>query len=390
MRIKVLNILIISIVLSAFTWQKHTSKPFLDKEKVWVDSVYNSLTLDEKFGQLFMIAAYSNLGDKHQNEIAKIVSQYQIGGLIFMQGGPQREAVLTNRYQKLSKVPLMIAMDAEWGPSMRLDSTINYPRQMVLGAMQNDSIMYEMGKQVAEQLTRIGVHINFAPVIDVNSNPKNPVIGTRSFGENKHRVSDLGIAYSNGMQDNYVMAVAKHFPGHGDTGSDSHLTLPVLKHSRQRMTDVELFPFRKLFAADVKGVMVAHLHVPVYDDRRNQATTLSKYVVTDLLQKEMGYKGLIFTDALGMQGVAKFHKPGEVDYLAYMAGNDVLLFSEDVPTAVKKLKKAYSARSRVLTVLGFKPRSCSCSMKALISFRVMVSRCFRPVVFKKFRKRMIA
>lgn len=344
MRLKVLIGLLIIGAITGFKWKKPTNFIYPDEQKNWVDSVYNSLTLDEKFGQLFMVAAYSNLGQKHVDGISELVSKYKIGGLIFMQGGPYRQSVLTNKYQALAKVPLMIAMDAEWGPSMRLDSCTKFPRQMVLGAMQNDSVMYEMGAAAAEQLKRIGVHINFAPVIDVNSNPNNPVIGTRSFGENKHRVSSLGIAYTLGMQDNHVMGVAKHFPGHGDTGSDSHLTLPVLNHSKQRMSDIELFPFRELFKAGVKGVMVAHLHVPIYDNRKNQATTLSKYVVTDLLQKEMGFKGLIFTDALGMQGVAKFHKPGEVDYLAYMAGNDVLLFSEDVPTAVKKLKKAYKRK----------------------------------------------
>lgn len=343
MRFKILTIFIFLISLSAFRWNEPI-KVYPNEEKNWVDSVYNSLTLEERFGQLFMVAAYSNLGEKHVKEISELVSEYKIGGLIFMQGGPYRQSVLTNNYQVLAKTPLMIAMDAEWGPSMRLDSCTKFPRQMVLGAMQNDSVMYEMGAAVAEQLSRIGVHINFAPVIDVNSNPNNPVIGTRSLGENKHRVSSLGIAYTNGMQDNHVMGVAKHFPGHGDTGSDSHLTLPVLNHSRQRMSDIELFPFRELFKGGVKGVMVAHLHVPVYDDRKNQATTLSEYVVTDLLQKEMGFEGLIFTDALGMQGVAKFHKPGDVDVLAFHAGNDVLLFSEDVPKAIKKLTRDYNRK----------------------------------------------
>ena len=344
MRIKVFIGFLFISVLTSFKWQEPLNYIYPDEQETWVDSVYNSLSLDEKFGQLFMVAAYSNLNEKHIKEIEKLITDYKIGGLIFMQGGPYRQSVLTNKYQSLSKVPLMIAMDAEWGPSMRLDSVTKFPRQMVLGAMENDSVMYQMGQMVAQQLSRIGVHINFAPVIDVNSNPNNPVIGTRSFGENKYRVSSLGIAYTKGMQDNHVMAVAKHFPGHGDTGSDSHLTLPVLNHSKERMSDIELFPFRELFKEGVKGVMVAHLHVPVYDNRKNQATTLSEYVVTDLLQKEMNFKGLIFTDALGMQGVAKFHKPGEVDFLAYMAGNDVLLFSEDVPTAIKKLNKAYKRK----------------------------------------------
>lgn len=311
-----------------------------DKQNHWVDSVFNSLTEDQKLGQLFMIAAYSN-GDEAQNlEIEKLVRDNYIGGLIFMQGGPLRQANLTNRFQSQAKIPLLISMDAEWGLSMRLDSTISFPKQMTLGAIQDDKYVYLMGKEIAEQCKRLGVHVSFSPDIDVNSNPLNPVIGVRSFGENKENVARKGIAYMKGLQHNGVMAVAKHFPGHGDTDSDSHLGLPTIKHSKKRIDEVDLYPFKKLIRDSVGGVLVAHLHIPAYDNTPNKASTLSKEIVTDLLKEKLDFQGLIFTDALNMKGVSKYFKPGQVDVMALKAGNDVLLFSEDVPTALNQIKEA--------------------------------------------------
>ncbi len=323
------------------------TKPFASSEDIqqdqWVDSLYNSMTLEQKIGQLFMVAAYSNKDAKHEDEIAELITKFQIGGLIFMQGGPQRQIRLTNRYQQMSNVPLLIAMDAEWGLNMRLkDSTLRFPRQMTLGAIQNNDLITEMGVSMAEECQRIGVHVNFAPVVDVNVNPNNPVIGTRSFGENKENVAQKGMAISNGLQSKRVMAVAKHFPGHGDTDKDSHLALPIIPHSIKRLNEVELHPFRSVFKAGIKGVMVAHLHIPALDARKNRATTLSKNVVSELLINEMKFDGLIFTDALGMKGVSDFNKPGEVDLEALKAGNDVLLFPENVPFAIQKIRKAYN------------------------------------------------
>lgn len=306
----------------------------------WVDSTFNAMSPDQRLGQLFMVAAYSNLNEEHYQEVDKLVSQYHVGGLIFFQGGPVRQAILTNRYQALAKVPLSLAMDAEWGLGMRLDSTISFPKQMTLGAISDNRWIYEMGKEVANQFHILDMHINFAPVVDVNVNAKNPVIGYRSFGENKYMVSEKGKAYMKGMQDHRIMANAKHFPGHGDTDTDSHHDLPVINHDQARMTDIELFPFQQLMDDSLMSVMVAHLQIPAYDDRPNTPTTLSSKVVTDLLKKKMKFDGLAFTDAMNMQGVAKYYEPGEADVKALMAGNDVILFPLDVPKAFVQIKKA--------------------------------------------------
>jgi beta-N-acetylhexosaminidase len=306
----------------------------------WVDSVFNSLTEDQRLGQLFMVAAYSNKDESHYREIENLIRNQHIGGLIFFQGGPGRQAVLTNRYQKAAKVPLLIGMDLEWGLQMRLDSTLQFPKQMTLGALSENSYIYEMGAEIARQCKELGVHVNFAPVVDVNVNPENPVIGYRAFGEKKENVARKGVAYMKGMQDNGVLASAKHFPGHGDTDTDSHYTLPVIKHSRARLDTLELYPFRELIKEGVASIMVAHIHIPSLDDRKNMATTLSPAVVTKLLKEEMGYTGLIFTDALNMKGVSQFYKPGEVDLLALKAGNDVLLFAENVPEGLRLIKQA--------------------------------------------------
>lgn len=312
-------------------------------KQTWVDSVFNSLTPTERLAQLFMVAAYSNRDSAHIRSLQKLVEEHKIGGLIFFQGGPVRQATMCNHLQSKADLPMLIAMDAEWGVGMRLDSTIDYPRQMSLGAIQDDRLIYDFGVEVARQMKRMGMHVNFAPVIDVNSNATNPVIGTRSFGENKLDVAKKGIAYMKGMQDNHVLACAKHFPGHGDTDSDSHLTLPIIKHDLKRLNELELFPFRGLIKEGIGSMMVAHLYIPALDKTPNLASTLSPNVVDGLLRDSLGYDGLIFTDALNMKGVSKYWKPGEVDLKAFMAGNDVMLFAEDVPTAIKKITEAINA-----------------------------------------------
>lgn len=326
---------------SFFSVQRPDSRPvFMEETEVWSDSVLKTMSLKERIGQLFMVAAYSNKGKSHVQEIEKLITENHIGGLIFFQGGPVRQARLTNQYQSKAKIPLLIAMDAEWGLGMRLDSTISYPRQMMLGALTDNEIIFRMGEDIANQCKRLGVHINFAPVIDVNVNPKNPVINSRSFGEQKRNVADKGLAYMNGMQKHHVLAVAKHFPGHGDTDKDSHKALPLISHDVNRLNDIELYPFKTLFDSGCGGVMVAHLLVPALDSTANRATTLSPKVVTDLLTKKMGFNGLIFTDALNMKGVSNYYKPGEADLLALKAGNDVLLFPKDVPLAIEMIEKA--------------------------------------------------
>lgn len=322
------------------TKPKPIEPDFLRMESRWVDSVYNSLTPDQRLAQLFMVAAYSNKDMKHVREIRELIQKYNIGGLIFMQGGPQREAKLTNYYQNLSKTPLLISIDGEWGLAMRLDSTPKYPRQMTLGAIQNDSLIFKMGKQIAKECKRMGIHVNFAPVADVNNNALNPVIGMRSFGENKYKVATKSVMYMKGLQSEGVMANGKHFPGHGDTDTDSHKALPTITASKDRLDSLELYPFKRLFDEGLSSIMVAHLFVPSYDTTKNTASTLSPKIVTDLLKQKMNFKGLVFTDALNMKGVASFYEPGMVDVKALLAGNDVLLFAENVPKAIEQIKLA--------------------------------------------------
>ncbi|EON76448.1 Beta-hexosaminidase [Lunatimonas lonarensis] len=336
-----LSAFLVGLVGSAFA-QDH-SIPFLnleaEKEK-WVEEAYLSLSLEEKIAQLIMIPVYSNKDKVHIDSVSNLVKRYRIGGMIFFQGGPVRQAQMINRFQQESKVPLMISIDGEWGLAMRLDSTLRFPFQMALGAVRNDSLIYEMGREIARQSKRAGLHVNFAPVVDINNNPANPVIGFRSFGEDKERVSKKGVAYMSGMQDEMVLASAKHFPGHGDTNVDSHYGLPVIHFSKERLHELELYPFRKLMEQGLGSVMVAHMHIPVYDNTPNLASTLSKSVVTGLLKEEMGYEGLVFTDALNMQGVASYYEPGVVDVKALLAGNDMLLNTMDVPATITEVKKA--------------------------------------------------
>ncbi len=313
---------------------------YVDLSNQWIDSIYNSLSLEGKIAQLLMVAAYSNRGDEHLKDLEKLVKDYKVGGLIFFQGGPVRQAVMTNHLQSVSETPLLISIDAEWGLSMRLDSTFKYPKQMMLGAINDNQLIYKMGGDMAAQLRRLGVHMNFAPVIDVNNNPKNPVINTRSFGEERENVSSKGLAYMMGLQDNMVMATAKHFPGHGDTDTDSHLALPVIKHQRERLESIELYPFKNLINAGLSSVMVAHLHIPALDSTPNIPSTLSKPIITGLLKEELGFKGLVITDALNMKGLSNNYKPGTAEVEAIKAGNDILLMPDNVPLAISSIKKA--------------------------------------------------
>ncbi len=316
---------------------------------LWADSVLRTMSTDEKIGQLFTVAAYSNKTEAHKQEIISLINQYHIGGLIFMQGGPVRQAILCNYYQSLSRIPLLISIDGEWGLSMRLDSTIRFPRQMAMGAITNDSLIYNFGLEVARQCKIMGIHVNYAPVIDVNDNPMNPVINDRAFGEDMYEVAAKGIAYMQGMQAGGILTCAKHFPGHGHTDKDSHLSLPTVLRSKKEIDSVELYPFKQLIANGVTGIMVAHLNIPALDTTTNRATTLSPKVVTELLQNELGYKGLIYTDALNMKGVSAYYAPGGADVEALLAGNDILLFSESVPGAIEGIKQAIADGKITLT-----------------------------------------
>jgi beta-N-acetylhexosaminidase len=307
----------------------------------WVDSIYNKMSFDEKVGQLFMVAAYSGKDEEHFSAVDKLIDENKIGGLIFFKGTPIKQAKLTNRFQSKSKVPLFIGIDAEWGLSMRLDSTTRYPWNMTLGAIQDRELIEKMGRQLGYQTKRLGCQFNFAPVIDINTNPKNPVIGFRSFGENKEKVTDYAASLMKGMHQSGIFSTGKHFPGHGDSSTDSHHTLPTISFSKERMEDIEFYPYKKLFNEGMSSVMVAHLNVPSLELRKNFPTSISYNVVTNILQKELGFNGLIFTDALNMKGASDFMKPGEIDLEAFLAGNDILLFPENVPYAFDKICIAY-------------------------------------------------
>lgn len=314
------------------------------EQQNWVDSVYRKLSRKEKIGQMFFVRAHTDKGLAYENSVAELIQKYKVGGLVFFQGGPARQAALTNRYQQLSETPLLIAMDAEWGLGMRLDSTISYPYQMTLGAIQDSSLIYQMGQKIAYDFKRIGMHINFAPVVDVNNNPNNPVINYRSFGDNKFNVASKSAAYMKGMQDAGILVSIKHFPGHGDTNVDSHSDLPVLNFTQARLDTLELYPFRELIKQGASGVMVAHMSIPALDNTPNLPSTLSKPIVTGVLKENLAFKGLVFSDAMEMKGVVKFFPDGEADVRAIMAGNDVIELSEDTPRAMKLVAKAIRQR----------------------------------------------
>lgn len=314
--------------------------PFWQTNWEWVDSVYASMTPDQRIGQLIMVPAWSNKGEAHVLEMEELIKKAQIGGVAFFQGGPGRQISMVKRFQELSRIPLLMAIDAEWGLGMRLDSTLSFPFQMALGAVQDDSLIYALGQEVGRQLRLTGMHMNFAPVLDINNNPENPVINYRSFGSDKRNVARKGIAYMRGMQDAGVLATGKHFPGHGDTDTDSHLALPVMNHSVHRLNETELYPFRKSIQAGLGAIMVAHLHVPELDPDPKLPTTLSRKVVTDLLDDQMGFPGLIVTDALNMKGVTDHYPPGEIEVRALEAGNDLLVFVENVPLAIRSIREA--------------------------------------------------
>jgi beta-glucosidase-like glycosyl hydrolase/CubicO group peptidase (beta-lactamase class C family) len=310
-------------------------------QKKWVDSIYNSMSINEKVGQLFMVDVFSKDSKNKTDLIDSLIKKYHIGGIIFSKGGPIRQAKLSNHYQNISKTPLLMAMDAEWGLAMRLDSTYAYPWNMTLGAITDNKIVYDIGKQIGEHVKRMGMHINFSPVVDINTNPDNPIIGNRSFGEDRDNVTNKALAYMRGMQSSGILANAKHFPGHGDTNLDSHKILPTISFTKKRLDSIELYPYERLFQEGLSSVMVAHLNVPVLEKRKNLPSSISKAIVTDLLQKNLNFQGLIFTDALNMKGASNFKKPGEIDLAAFLAGNDVLLISESIPKAHQLIVEAF-------------------------------------------------
>ncbi|MBJ6368859.1 glycoside hydrolase family 3 N-terminal domain-containing protein [Snuella sedimenti] len=337
-------ILFISVYVSSFS-QRGLNPLLAENEalqKKWVDSVYNTLTLAEKVGQLYMVQVMSNQDTATKNKIKALIKEHRIGGVIYSLGGPVRQAKLNNQLQSLSKLPLLIGMDAEWGLSMRLDSTYAFPWNMTLGAIKDNKLIEQTGRQIGEHCKRLGVHFNFAPVVDINTNPLNPIIGNRSFGEDRDNVTEKALAFMKGMQSAGVLANAKHFPGHGDTDQDSHKTLPTISFNEKRIDSIELYPYRKLINEGLSSVMVAHLNVPSLEPRSGYPSSLSKHIVTDILKERLKFQGLIFTDALTMKGASNFSESGDIDLAAFMAGNDVMLMSEDVGVGIAKIVEAYN------------------------------------------------
>lgn len=332
--------LFLSLKINAQYQPENLSKEDLKKAHHWVDKTYRKLSQDEKLGQLFIIALYTNKGENEINAVRNIVVSDKIGGLILMQDDAAKEINLVNEFQQKSKVPLMIGMDAEWGVYQRIAAAYKFPWAMTLGAIQDKSLIEKMAAKIAEDCHRMGINWDFAPVVDVNTNSNNPIIGNRSFGSEVNNVITSALSYSNGLQKNNILAAIKHFPGHGDTSTDSHLDLPVVSHNLERLEAVELAPFRALMDKGIGGVMVAHLYVPALESGKGIPASVSKNIITGLLKEKLGYKGLIITDALNMGAVANKYKPGELDALAFKAGNDIMLFSQGVAEGKKLIQKA--------------------------------------------------
>lgn len=335
------KILLTSLIIAGLTSSVHAQNM---TEKKWVRKQFSSLNLNEKIGQLMVLRAHSNWEQYKIDSISDLIKKYNVGGLCFFQGGPIRQAMQTNHYQSIAKTPLFIAIDAEWGVGMRLDSVEVFPRQLSMGAFASSNLVYQMGAAIAAQCKRLGIQINYAPDIDVNNNPLNPVINDRSFGQSKEKVIQHGIAYMKGMQDNGVMATAKHFPGHGDVTVDSHKDLPVITKSRAELDSLELVPFKALIEAGVESIMVAHLSVPAIDDRSKYATSLSPKAVNGLLKKELGFKGISVTDAMDMKAIANYFPEGEANVQAILAGNDMLCLPGEIGQSIQKVKQAVRER----------------------------------------------
>ena len=345
MKLKFLGLIaifLLALKAPLFAQYKPNDLTAADEKKAqdWVNKTYNSLSQDEKLGQLFIVALYVNRGEEEINKVRSLVVNEKLGGLILMQEDAARHISLLNEFQSKSKVPMMIGMDAEWGLFQRIAAAKKFPWAMTLGAIQDKNLITEMSAKIAEDAKRMGVNWDFAPVIDVNTNPNNPIIGNRSFGSEVNNVVKSALAYSAGLQNNNVLAAIKHFPGHGDTNTDSHLDLPVVSHDLKRLNEVELAPFKALMDKGIGGVMVAHLYVPALEKQSGVPASVSKSIITGLLKEKYGYKGLIITDALNMGAVAKRYKPGELDALAFKAGNDIMLFSDGVKEGKRLIQQA--------------------------------------------------
>ena len=338
--------LLLSLLISEVNAQKSFDPLLVTDEEleqsIWVDSIYSSMTLKEKVGQLFVIQAFSNKNKNHKDNIINIIRNNNIGGIIFSKGSAHKQVDLTNDFQSESSIPLLIGMDAEWGLNMRLDSTFSFPWNMTLGAIKDNNLIRQVGRSIADHCKRIGVNFNFAPVVDINTNPDNPIIGNRSFGESTQNVSSKSLNFMRGQQEMNILSSAKHFPGHGDTSTDSHKTLPFISHDKKRILKTELKPFKTLINNGLESVMIAHLEVPSLEKTKGLPSTLSYSIVTSLLKNTLGFKGLIITDALEMKGLSNFKSKGNLDMLAFKAGNDILLMSANVSEGIKAIVDDYN------------------------------------------------
>jgi beta-glucosidase-like glycosyl hydrolase/CubicO group peptidase (beta-lactamase class C family) len=338
--------LLLSLLISEVNAQKSFDPLLVTDEEleqsIWVDSIYSSMTLKEKVGQLFVIQAFSNKNKNHKDNIINIIRNNNIGGIIFSKGSAHKQVDLTNDFQSESSIPLLIGMDAEWGLNMRLDSTFSFPWNMTLGAIKDNNLIRQVGRSIADHCKRIGVNFNFAPVVDINTNPDNPIIGNRSFGESTQNVSSKSLNFMRGQQKMNILSSAKHFPGHGDTSTDSHKTLPFISHDKKRILKTELKPFKTLINNGLESVMIAHLEVPSLEKTKGLPSTLSYSIVTSLLKNTLGFKGLIITDALEMKGLSNFKSKGNLDMLAFKAGNDILLMSANVSEGIQAIVDEYN------------------------------------------------
>ena len=332
---------ILSINIFGQYFPKNGDQKLYQKAEKYADSLYQQLSLDEKIGQLYIVALYNNRGEEEIQKIRNLVEKEKIGGLILMQDDAVKHINLLNEFQGKSRIKMMIGIDGEWGLFQRFPAAHKFPWAMTLGAIQDNSLIYEMTSKIAEDCKRMGIYWDFAPVVDVNTNPSNPIIGNRSFGSDINNVIAKGLAYAQGLQDHGVLASMKHFPGHGDTNTDSHLDLPVVSHNLERLNSVELAPFKALLDKKIGGVMVAHLYVPTLEKKKGIPASVSYEIITNLLKNTYQYKGLIITDALNMNAIAKKFSPGEIDLRAFKAGNDIMLFSQDVPSGKALIKSAF-------------------------------------------------
>lgn len=309
----------------------------------WVDHTFKQLSRKQKIAQLMVIRLSERRGKEvvfFEKEVEKNIQKYKIGSVCLFQGTSTEQAEVLNRLQSKSKIPLMVCVDGETGLGMRFSDVVPFPDQLTIGAIQDAALAYKIGQAMGRQCKRAGIQVDYAPVVDINNNPNNPVINFRSLGEDKYRVSLLATRIMKGMQDEGIMACAKHFPGHGDVSVDSHLDLPVVSKSIQELDSLELYPFKQMIAEGIGSMMVAHLYVPAIDTIKNQPTSLSKKAITGLLKNDLAFKGLIFTDGLEMKGVTKYYPEGTVAAQALIAGNDMLCLPSDIKLSIKRVRKA--------------------------------------------------